>query len=118
MSWQQILLRLEGAAVLGMSVWMFARLDGGWVLFAVLILAPDLSALGFLGGKRLGAAVYNAAHTYVGPVILATVGVAGGWPVVTQMGLIWFAHIGVDRAIGYGLKYATERKKDTHVTRA
>jgi hypothetical protein len=33
-----------------------------------------------------------------------------------QLGLIWFAHIGVVRAIGYGLKYPTGFK-DTHLQR-
>ncbi len=33
------------------------------VLFVVLILAPDLSMLGYLAGSRVGAAVYNVVHT-------------------------------------------------------
>ena len=33
-----------------------------------------------------------------------------------KLGLIWLAHIGMDRAIGYGLKYPTNHK-DTHLQR-
>lgn len=115
MSRQQILLRLEGVAVLAASVWLFARLDGGWGMFAILILAPDLSALGYLVNQRAGVASYNAIHTYVAPIALAAGGILGGWPVAVA--LIWTAHIGVDRAVGYGLKYATAVKRDTHITR-
>ncbi|KKB35215.1 hypothetical protein QY97_01956 [Bacillus thermotolerans] len=35
---------------------------------------------------------------------------------VLAVGLIWSAHIGMDRAIGYGLKYSTHFK-DTHLNR-
>ena len=58
-----ILLRLEGLTALAFSVLLYARHDGNWILFAVLLLAPDLSALGYLAGKRVGATSYNFAHT-------------------------------------------------------
>ena len=41
-----------------------------WWLFVALILAPDLSMIGYAGGLRVGAAAYNAAHTYAFPVVL------------------------------------------------
>ena len=93
-------------------------IDGeyGWLLLVVLFLAPDLSMLGYLAGPRVGAVAYNLAHTYVGPVALALVGVLGESDRAVQLALIWLAHIGVDRAVGYGLKYPTAFN-DTHLQR-
>ena len=87
-----------------------------WWLFVALILAPDLSMIGYAGGLRVGAATYNAAHTYAFPVVLAAVGLIAGADVAVEVGLIWMAHIGIDRAIGYGLKYPSGFK-DTHLQR-
>jgi hypothetical protein len=101
----RLLLRLEGAVVLAGAVWCYAQVGAGWALFALLFLVPDLSMLGYLAGPRIGAASYNAGHSYALPAGLAGAGVLGGWPVAVSLALIWVAHIGFDRAIGYGLKY-------------
>jgi hypothetical protein len=82
----------------------------------VLFLAPDVSFLGYTGGPRAGAAAYNAVHTYVWPILLASVGVLAEWDPGTTLGLVWLAHVGLDRALGYGLKYPTAFK-DTHLQR-
>lgn len=87
-----------------------------WWLLVVLVLAPDLSMAGYLAGPGAGAAAYDAAHTYVLPTVLVAVGVIDDTNLATQLGLIWFTHIGVDRALGYGLKYPTGFK-DTHLQR-
>lgn len=98
------ILRLEGLAIGVLAVWGFHITDVSWGWFAALILAPDLGMLGYLGGVRLGAACYNAVHTYVGPVTLGAAAIAAesefGW----ALALVWTAHIGFDRALGYGLK--------------
>lgn len=102
-------LRLEGMVVLVAAVAAYAQLGAGWGAFAMLFLVPDLSFLGYLGGARVGAAVYNIAHSYIGPVaLLATGALATDMPVALAAGLIWCAHIGFDRALGFGLKYGTE----------
>jgi hypothetical protein len=72
--------------------------------------------LGYLAGPRVGALSYDLAHTYVGPVALAVIGILGGSDVAVQVALVWLAHIGVDRLLGYGLKYPTGFK-DTHLQR-
>jgi hypothetical protein len=72
--------------------------------------------VGFVAGPIVGTAAYNAAHTYVLPVALATIGVLVGTEIAIQVGLIWLVHIGIDRAIGYGLKYPSGFK-DTHLQR-
>jgi hypothetical protein len=103
----RLLLRLEGAAVLAAALWLYHGQTYGWWLFAVLILAPDLSALGYLAGRRAGTTCYNAAHNYVLPILLALWGVGAGQELAVALALIWAAHIGADRMLGYGLKYAS-----------
>ena len=100
------LLRLEGLGLLGAALALYWRSGGDWKLFAILFLAPDLSFLGYLGGARFGAAAYNAAHSTLGPLTLAAAGLALNQPLALGLALIWFAHVGFDRALGYGLKYA------------
>jgi hypothetical protein len=63
--------------------------------------------LAYLIGPQAGAAGYNLAHTYVLAMALTLAGFFGGMPVSAAGGLIWIAHIGFDRALGYGLKYPT-----------
>lgn len=103
------ILRLEGAAVFVVAILAYRQFGLGWGTFALLFLAPDLSFLGYLAGPRVGAAVYNAAHAYVGPIVLLVANEVIRGPVPTWVigvGLIWAAHIGMDRMLGYGLKYA------------
>ena len=101
----RLLLRLEGAAVLAAALWTYVREDGSWLLLAALILAPDLAALGYLAGPRVGSLAYNLAHTYVGPVLLLAGAVAADGRPGTLVALVWLAHLGADRALGYGLRY-------------
>jgi uncharacterized protein DUF4260 len=110
------LLHLEGFAVLVGALALYFDAGYGWLLLVVLFLAPDLSMVGYLGGPRAGALVYNLAHTYAGPIALGLVGVLGDVDLATQLALIWLAHIGLDRMLGYGLKYPTGFK-DTHLGR-
>ena len=109
-------LRIEGAVVLVAAVVAYSQLGAGWGAFAMLFLLPDLSFLGYLAGPRVGAATYNAAHSYIGPVAMLVIASLGDAPVAMAAGLIWCAHIGFDRALGYGLKYATGFA-DTHLGR-
>lgn len=107
-------LRLEGLAVLALAVLLYERGGHSWMLLGILFLAPDLSFLAYLAGPRIGALGYNLAHSYVGPVALAAWALLTGRPPVPS--LIWAAHIGFDRALGYGLKYPTDFA-DTHLGR-
>lgn len=110
----RLLLRLEGLAAFALCAWLFARGGHSWMLFAALFLAPDLAFAGYLAGPRAGAAAYNLLHTYAGPILAAIVAVATGRPPV--LALIWGAHVGFDRMLGYGLKYPTAFG-DTHLGR-
>lgn len=110
-----MILRAEGLAVLAAAVWAYAQTGAGWTLFLALILAPDLFMLGYLAGARAGAAAYNLGHTYLAPLALLALGYLGAVPILTALGLIWAAHIGADRLMGYGLKYPSGFK-DTHLS--
>lgn len=100
-------LRLEGLAVFALALAAYAQFGAGWGFFAWLFLLPDLSFLAYLAGPRVGAITYNAAHSYAGALALLAGGVLGAMPVLLALGLVWCAHIGADRALGYGLKYAS-----------
>lgn len=108
------ILRGEGLALFVAATAAYARLDLGWGEFALLFLAPDVSCLGYLAGPRWGAAAYNLAHSTILPLLLVGVGVALGLSPLIAIGLIALAHIGFDRALGYGLKYPS-RFQDTHL---
>lgn len=111
-----VLLRMENAAIV-LAAFVTYQLSGGsWWLFALFILAPDLSMLGYLGGPRLGAWCYNAVHSWIAPVLLYLGGLLADLPVMTHVALILATHIAIDRTLGYGLKQETGFK-DTHLGR-
>jgi hypothetical protein len=101
----RILLRLEGLTLFLGMILLYAAWDGSWLVFALLFFVPDLSFLGYLAGPRTGAVVYNAAHSYMAPVTLMTLGFGLAAPLTLSIAMIWLAHIGFDRALAYGLKY-------------
>ncbi len=103
----RMLLRLEAALVFALAIAAYAHLGGGWGLFAALFLVPDLSMVGYLVSARAGAIAYNAGHSYLGPALLAGLGLALGVQALVLTALIWVAHVGFDRMLGYGLKYAS-----------
>lgn len=112
----RLLLRLEGLAIAVAAVVLYADGDHSWWLFAALVLAPDVSFLGYAAGPRVGAAAYNLVHNLALPVALGTGSVLQASESGMAVALIWLTHIGVDRVVGYGLKYPTAFK-DTHLQR-
>ncbi|QQN62048.1 DUF4260 domain-containing protein [Bradyrhizobium diazoefficiens] len=101
-----ILLRLEGLTLFAGMVMLYAAWGGSWLVFVLLFFVPDLSFLAYLSDTRFGALIYNAAHSYMAPVALLTLGFGLASPLTLSIALIWLAHIGIDRALGYGLKYS------------
>lgn len=97
------LLRLEGLTLFAGMTLLYAVWDGSWWVYAILFLAPDLSFAAYLAGPKVGAIVYNAAHSYMAPVSLMVAGFALSSPLTLSISMIWMAHIGIDRALGYGL---------------
>ncbi len=111
-----VLIRLEGLTAAVLAVWLYAFHGAGWLVFAVLFLVPDLSMLGYLAGPRRGAAAYNLVHTYTTAGILAGAGLLTHHGIVVACALILAAHIGIDRLLGFGLKYPSAFT-DTHLGR-
>lgn len=99
-------LRLEGLCVLAASAFAYSKFGAGWGVFFTCFLLPDLSFLGYFAGPRVGAFAYNATHSYIGSVTCLALSLAVPSHVPMAVGLIWSAHVGFDRALGYGLKYS------------
>ncbi len=108
------LLRAEGLVTWGAATFAFSLTGAPWWLYAALFFVPDVSFLAYLAGARAGAIAYNALHSHIGPAVLAAAGFALGMEEVLAVAAIWVAHIGFDRALGYGLKYASGFG-DTHL---
>ncbi|MBB3973732.1 DUF4260 domain-containing protein [Hansschlegelia beijingensis] len=108
------LLRLEGAALLLFALVGYWWSGQPWWLLAALVLVPDLSMLGYLAGPKVGAALYNAAHSTTAPLVLLSGSALLDDRMTLGLALIWLAHIGFDRALGYGLKYVSGFG-DTHL---
>ena len=102
----RLLLRAEGMALLLLAAAAYARFGGEWSFFALTFLLPDVALAAYLAGSRAGAVAYNAAHSLVVPAVLLALGLAAEWSVAFDLGLVWAAHIGLDRALGFGLKYS------------
>lgn len=102
----QVLLRLEGLCILLASVLAYAKFGSGWGTFALFFLTPDLSFAGYLAGSKVGAIAYNFAHSLAGALVVLAMGIFLSAPIAVTAGIIWVAHIGFDRALGYGLKYS------------
>lgn len=107
-------LRLEGLTTLLIALWLYYWSESSWILLAALLLAPDISMIGYLKNKSLGALLYNLVHNYVLPIIVIAVSMLVESNLLFSAGLILLAHVGLDRMLGYGLKYNTGFK-DTHM---
>lgn len=112
----RLLLRFEAVVLAGAALVLYFHLDYNVLALVALLVAVDLSLLGFLLGPRLGTFTYNLAHTTAFPLILGAIGVLGDGSIAIQVALAWLAHIGVDRALGFGLKYPSAFS-DTHLQR-
>ena len=108
------LLKLEALALWGLSVFLFAQLGYAWWWYPVLFFAPDLSMLGYLGGTRVGALVYNIVHHHAVSLGLYGLGFFLGNPVLLLAGVILLGHSNMDRLLGYGLKYP-DSFQNTHL---
>ena len=110
----RVLLRMEGLAVLIAALVCYHAIGASWPLFAGLLLVPDLALLAYISGPRIGALAYNAVHTYIGPLGLTALAYLGIVPNAWPFCLVWIAHIGMDRALGLGLKFSSDFQ-NTHL---
>ncbi|MDZ5513589.1 DUF4260 domain-containing protein [Vibrio fluvialis] len=93
--------------ILLISLLFYSTSGFSWSLFGWLFLVPDIALLGYLFNPRVGAVAYNITHSLLIPLGLAAVGVILGGSLALSLAAIWIAHIGFDRALGYGLKYGS-----------
>lgn len=100
------ILRLEGLVILIIASLFYWKMGFSWATFFIFFLVPDLSFAGYLFGAKIGAIAYNCAHSLIGALALLGVGFYQSTPLMQTIGLIWLAHIGFDRCLGYGLKYS------------
>ena len=111
------ILRSEGVVLFFTAVGTyFAGHDEPWWLVPLLLFVPDAFMAGYAKSRRVGALLYNFAHSYPAPAVLGMLTTYADEPLLQGVALVWFAHIGMDRALGYGLKYDTDFK-DTHLGR-
>ena len=108
------LLRLEGAVAFAFAVGLYLRFGGSAWLLVPLLLAVDLSMVGYLVNPRLGAAAYNALHSWAPGLAVLAVGLVSESDALAVAGAVLVGHVGVDRMSGYGLKYPTAFA-DTHL---
>ena len=116
LSMPRLLLQLEGLAVLVAAIACYGYQGYSWLAFILLLLVPDLVIVGYLVNNQVGSIVYNLGHTYVLPLLLGVLSLIFNAPLGLQLALIWLAHIGMDRSVGYGLKYE-DGFKETHLSR-
>lgn len=115
-SMPRLFLHLEGLGLLAGSVFFYTNQQFGWGWFALFLLTPDLVMLVYMINKHWGEVSYNLVHTTIFPLILTVVSVLAGSSLGLQISLIWLAHIGMDRLVGYGFKYPGSFK-ETHFSR-
>lgn len=109
-AWQ----RLEGLLILITSLVLYTdQTTVIWPFFAA-ILVPDISMVGYLINTRIGAFVYNLGHSLVFPLLLLllTVPLDNIW--LLYIATVWMGHIGIDRLMGFGLKY-NDSFRHTHL---
>ena len=116
LSMPRLLLQLEGLAVLVAAIVCYGYQGYSWLAFILLLLVPDLVMVGYLVNNQVGSIVYNLGHSYVLPLLLGVLSLLFEAPLGLQLALIWLAHIGMDRSMGYGLKYE-DGFKETHLSR-
>ena len=112
----RLFLHLEGIALLAGAALVYGSQSYRWWLFFVFLLTPDLVMLIYMVNKRAGEISYNLVHTTIFPLVLALYSGLSGNSLGLQIGLIWLAHIGMDRMVGYGFKYPGQFK-ETHFNR-
>jgi len=115
-SMPRLFLHLEGLALLASAIVIYSNQHFSWGAFALYLLAPDLAIIVYAINQRAGQIVYNFAHTIIFPLALAIFSVLNTNSLGLQIALIWLAHIGMDRTVGYGFKYPGSFK-ETHFSR-
>ncbi len=87
------------------SLYFYLHLNYQWYWFIIFLLVVDIFMIGYLSkDNKLGAYIYNIGHSLIIPLFLLVLGVVVSNKLSIGVSLIWIAHIGMDRSLGYGLK--------------
>ncbi len=108
--------RIEGTIIFLAALYLYNVAGYKIVWFLVLLFSIDVTMLGYLINKKIGATIYNLGHSFTLPLIMLAIASTMSYDLAFAFGLIWLAHTGLDRAFGYGLKFDTDFK-DTHLGR-
>lgn len=100
------LLKLEEAAELGLSLWLFSTLDIAWWVYLLFLLTPDIGMLGYLVNPKAGSLLYNLFHHKGVAIVLLIAGLASNLSWLAFAGTLLLGHAALDRVLGYGLKYS------------
>lgn len=110
----KIILKFEELAQFILGIFFFSQLDYAWWWFPVLILTPDIGAIGYLINTKAGAFTYNIFHNKAIAVVVGLLGFYFNSSLLILIGVILFSHAALDRTFGYGLKYP-DSFKNTHL---
>ena len=99
------IISLEYVIAFMITVFFYGHLEFSWLYFIVFLLLPDITMIGYVLNTKIGALCYNIGHSFALPAVLLIMGFMQSSPSLLTAALIWLAHIFLDRALGYGLKY-------------
>ena len=108
------LIQFEYAFAFFLTLFFYWQSDFSMLLFFVLILVPDITMIGYAMNTKIGSTIYNVGHSFLLPLILLVISIMFAYSALLLISLIWLAHIFMDRAFGFGLKY-TDSFKHTHI---
>ena len=109
-----LILRVEGLAYALVSGALLFQSGPSLATVVIVLVLPDLTIAAYAMGPVIGATAYNLAHSTVGPLVLGGAGLFVGSRITVEVSLLWLVHVGVDRALGFGLKHRTGFD-DTHL---
>lgn len=109
----KIIVKLENVLVLFICLFIHFTFGYSFWIFLIFLLTPDISGLGYLINNKVGSISYNLFHTYILPLLILLIYLLVKEAIILQIALIWLSHISMDRALGYGLKYANSHKETT-----
>ena len=98
------ILKLEELAMFGLSIWALYFFNAEWWCYPLLVLAPDIGMIGYAGGNKIGAFMYNLFHHKGVAILLFVTGFLLHDMNIQTAGIILFGHSSMDRMLGYGLK--------------
>jgi len=108
------ILQIESVIFFLISLYLFNLREQSWLIFILLLFTPDISMIGYLKNKKIGAIVYNVGHNYLLAISMVILGNLTPYDWMITLGIILFAHVSLDRALGFGLKYPKDFK-ETHI---